>query len=321
MIAPDGPPLGPYRGTVFGLYVASDWPLTGFTADGPAPGPPARVTRVRRAGAAEIEDAWALSAEAILEHRSDEGDVTFTVARSADHYRFWLEDFGRYLVTTDGTEISCERGAASPERHERFVLAHALPVAAILRGYEVLHASAIAGDGAAAAFVGASGAGKTGIATRLVARGAGFLTDDVLAVEPVDDHVRAHPGPAFMSIRRDDAAMIAEIGGRLGDAAGATDKVHVSPPRRGPASPLRVIYHIRWGDTFEIAALEPAQLHRVLALSFVPYLTTPERLMRHLAISQLLGAGVAQFRLQTPSGQLHDEMLAALEAHIRDAGV
>jgi hypothetical protein len=154
-----------------------------------------------------------------------------------------------------------------------------------------------------------------------VARGAGFLTDDVLAVEPADDHVRAHPGPAFMSIRRDDAAMVAEIGGRLGAAAGATDKVHVSPPRRGQASPLRVIYHIRWGDTFEIAPLERAELSRVLALSFVPYLTTPERLMRHLAIAQLLGAGVAQFQLQTPSGQLDDEMLAMLEAHMRDAGI
>jgi hypothetical protein len=171
------------------------------------------------------------------------------------------------------------------------------------------------------AFVGASGAGKTGIATRLVARGASFLTDDVLAVEPADDHVRAHPGPPFMSIRPDDDAMIDEVGGRLGAAAGATDKVHVSPPRRGQASPLRILYHIKWGDTFEIAPLERADLNKVLALSFVPYLTTPERLMRHLAIAQLLGAGVAQFQLQTPSGQLHDAMLAMLEAHMRDAGV
>lgn len=320
MTASDGSQPGPYRCTAFGLEVESDWPLTGSTAQAPAAAPGARVTRVRRVGTAEIEDGWAQSAEAILEHRTDEGAVSFTVERSSEHYRFWLEGFGRYLVASDGSEIACERGAAG-ERHERFVLAHALPVAAILSGYEVLHASAIGGDGAGAAFVGASGVGKTGIATRLVARGAAFLTDDVLAVEPADDHVRAHPGPAFMSIRPDDAAMIAEIGGRLGAAAGATDKVHVSPRRRGQASPLRVIYHIQWGDTFEIAALERAELHRVLSLSFVPYLTTPERLMRHLAIAQLLGAGVAQFRLQTPTGQLHDEMLAKLEAHMRDAGV
>jgi hypothetical protein len=279
------------------------------------------VTRVRRVGTGEIDAGWAQSAEPILEHRTDEGAVSFTVERSSDHYRFWLEGFGRYLVATDGSEIDCERDGAERERHECFVLAHALPVAAILSGYEVLHASAIADSGGAAAFVGASGAGKTGIATRLVARGGAFLTDDVLAVEPAADHGRAHPGPAFMSIRPDDTAMIAEIGGRLGPAAGATDKVHVSPRRLGQASPLRVIYHIQWGDTFEIAELEGADLHRVLSLSFVPYLTTPERLMRHLAIAQLLGAGAAQFRLQTPTGQLHDEMLAKLEAHMRDAGV
>ncbi len=43
--------------------------------------------------------------------------------------------------------------------------------------------------------------------------------------------------------------------------------------------------------------------------------------MRHLTIAQLVSAGVAQFRLQTPRTELSDEMLAALEAHMRDAGV
>ena len=46
------------------------------------------------------------------------------------------------------------------------------------------------------------------------------------------------PGPGPHGDRRDDAAMLAEIGRRLGAAAGGTDKVHVSPPR-GQASPLR----------------------------------------------------------------------------------
>jgi hypothetical protein len=279
---------------------------------------------VIQVGPAAIDDAWSEDAERLLEYRRPgrpDPAVSFTADRSREQYRFWAEDFGRYLVSVDGGTVACERGAVGREQHERFVLAHALPVAAILRGYEVLHVSAVSGAGGAAAFAGASGTGKTRLASRLVARGADFLTDDVLAVESAGDDVVAHPGPAFMAIRPDDAAMLAEVGGRLGSAVGSSDKAHVSPPTRGQASRLRALFHLHWGDTFEISPLERGDLNRVLALSFVPYLTTPERLMRHLAIAQMVSAGVAQFRLQTPRSELADQMLATLEAEMRDAGV
>jgi hypothetical protein len=289
--------------------------------------PAAPVTRVSQVAPAVIDEAWAADAERLLEYRdparSDGAGavVSFIADRSSKQYRFWAQDFGRYLVSTDGGVIACENGTVGREQHERFVLAHALPVAAILRGYEVLHVSAVAGDGGAAAFAGASGSGKTRLASRLVARGAIFLTDDVLAVEAAGDHVLAHPGAPFMAIRPDDAAMLAEVGRRLGTAVGSTDKTHVLAPMRGTVRRLRAIYHIHWGDTFQISPLERGDLNRVLALSFVPYLATPERLMRHLTIAQLLSGGVAQFRLETPGTEFRDEMLAALEAHMHDAGV
>lgn len=309
-----------YRCTAFGLTVQSDWPLAGSTPASDAAMSPRPVTTITRVSSARVDEAWASSAERILEHRLADGAIGFTVDRAPEHYRFWLEGFGRYLVARDGTTINCEFEAAGRQQHERFVLAHALPVAAVLRGYEVLHVSAISVEGGAVAFAGASGAGKTRLASRLVARGASFLTDDVLAVEAAPgDQVLAHPGPAVMAIRHDDASMLAEVKGRLGPERGATDKVHVSPPSRGQVSKLRALYHIRWGDTFEVSPLEGADLQRTLALSFVPYLTTPERLVRHLAIAQLVSVGVAQFRLQTPGTQLVDEMLITLEAHMRKA--
>jgi hypothetical protein len=270
-----------------------------------------------------VDEAWAADADRLLEYREPggPGDISFTADRGSEQYRFWARDFGRYLVAADGSAVGCERSAVGRERQERFVLAHALPVTAILRGYEVLHVSAVSGDGGAAAFAGASGTGKTRLAGRLVARGAAFLTDDVLAVEAAGEEVLGHPGPAFMAVRNDDAAMLAEIGGRLGVAAGSTDKAHVSPPRRAGVSPLRAIYHLHWDDAFAITPLEGGGLQRVLSLSFVPYLTTPQRLARHLTIAHLVSAGVAQFRLGTPRAELTDEMLATLEAHMHAAGV
>jgi hypothetical protein len=316
-----------HRCTAFGLTIECDWPLPGSGAAPGAEGSAAPITRVTQVAPAVIDEAWAADAERLLEYRDparpDEagGAVSFTAHRSSEQYRFWAQGFGRYLVSTDGRAIACESSAVGRDQHERFVLAHALPVAAILRGYEVLHVSAVAGAGGAAGFAGASGTGKTRLASRLVARGAAFLTDDVLAVEAAGDHVLAHPGAPFMAIRPDDAAMLAEVGGRLGVAVGSTDKTHVLPPTRGAVSRLRAIYHIQWGDTFEISPLERGDLNRVLALSFVPYLTTRERLMRHLTIAQMISGGVAQFRLRTPGTELRDEMLAALEAHMHDAGV
>jgi hypothetical protein len=308
-----------YRVTAFGLTIEADWPLAGSVpASRPAPSPASKVTRVKRLTTAAFDDAFAQSAERILAHRGADGAVSFTADRSAEHYRFWLEGFGRYLVAVDGGLIACELGAAEVARHERFVLAHALPVASVLQGYEVLHASAIAAGGGAAAFAGASGTGKTRMASRLVARGASFLTDDVLAVETAGDHVRAHPGPAFMSIRPDDTDMLAEIGGQLGADAGSTDKVHVTPPVRGEPSRLRAVYHIQWGDTFQITPLAREDFNRILSLSFVPYLATPDRLMRHLAIAQVVSVDVAQFWLQTPGPWLSEEMLGELEGHLRD---
>ena len=316
------PPRGErYRCSAFGLTVESDWPLAGSAAAAPGAKECMTVTRVRRRPSAAIDEVWRHSAERILEHRRDDGVVTFTVDHSGEHYRFSLEGFGRYLISVDGTSIVCELGAADLDHHERFVLGHGLPVAAVLRGYEVLHASAIATDGGAAAFAGVSSAGKTRLAARLITRGGVFLTDDVLAVQATDHHVLAHPGPAFMAIRQDDAAMIAELGGRSGGALGGTDKVHMSPPSRGRVSRLRVIYHLQWGDTFAITPLEPANVNRVLALAFVPYLAAPERLVRHLRIAQVVSTDVAQFQLQTPRSHLADEMLATLEAHMRNAGL
>ena len=86
-------------------------------------------------------------------------------------------------------------------------------------------------------------------------------------------------------------------------------------------SRLRAVYHLQWGDALAISPLPSGDLHRVLALAFLPDLTTPERLVRHLAIAQLISTNVVQFRLQTPGTEPSDEMLALLEAHMHDAGV
>lgn len=311
---------GRFRLTAFGLDAECDWPLAGsvpIAADGQAPAP---ATRIRRLAGDDFTAAWAAPSERIFEAAFDDGRTRFTVDRSRQHYHMWLEHYGRYLIATDGTWIGCEEDTGARDVQERFVLAQALPVAAVLHGYEVLHAGALCGPGGAAAFMGPSGSGKTTITGHLVLRGARFMTDDVLAVGISGGDAVAHPGPPFMAIRPQDAWMVGDE--KVGRAIGASDKIHVARRVADGPVPLRVIYYLARGPGCEIAPLDDDDRRVILGQAFVPYVTTPERLRRHLEIGQLINERVEQFRLQTPAGGgLDAASLDAIEAHLRDRGV
>ena len=155
-------------------------------------------------------------------------------------------DHGRCAVARDGRSI------VATKLDPRLLFARGLPLAASLQGVVCLHASAVVVDGRAIAVCGASGAGKSTLAAALVAEGAGFLTDDVLALtpsrspdgdgsaerEPSADAGRgavvAHPGPAFASVG-------AEWSG-LGRVVGESDKLHVEPPAEGMPAEVGAVF-------------------------------------------------------------------------------
>ena len=112
-------------------------------------------------------------------------------------------DLGRHVVAPDGRSVEVEGEAGA------LLTGQTLPLAATLQGRACLHASAVVLGGEAIAFVGGPGAGKTTLASALVAEGAELLTDDVLALEGAPaDAVLAHPGPTS---RRADAARVRRV--------------------------------------------------------------------------------------------------------------
>jgi hypothetical protein len=307
----------PFALRAYGLDVESDWALTGAT---PATAGPANAsTRINLLARDDFTALWDTAAERIFEPEFPDGRTRFTVDRGREHYQLWLEDFGRYLIATDGRWIGCETGSAPRDVQERFVFAQALPIAAVLHGHEVLHAGTVCGPAGAAAFLGVSGTGKTTLTARLVLRGARFMTDDVLALEARHGDIVAHPGPPFMAIRPQDAWMAGDE--QVGRTVGASDKIHVARDVPDGAVPLRALYYLARGDEFTITPLDDEVRRVILGQAFVPYLTTPDRLLRHLELGQLVNECVAQFRLQTPNGGLDDATLDAIEAHLRDRGV
>jgi hypothetical protein len=308
-----------YTLRAYGLDVECDWPLTGSTpgtADHTNHEPAARVSLL---AGDEFAARWDPSAERIFEPEFPDGRTRFTVDRAPEHYQLWLEDFGRYLIATDGTRIACEDGSAPRDTQERFVFAQTLPIAAVLHGHEVLHAGTVCGLAGAAAFLGVSGSGKTTLTAHLVLRGARFMTDDVLALAPRDGDIVAHPGPPFMAIRPQDAWMAGAE--QVGRTVGASDKLHVARDVPDEAVPLRALYYLARGDEFTITPLDDEIRRVILGQAFVPYLTTPDRLLRHLEIGQLINQRVEQFRLQTPNDGLDDATLDAIQAHLRERGL
>jgi hypothetical protein len=316
---PGAEPRIRHLATAFGMQVECDWPLPGTLEVAGEQKLSLPTTRVRRVSSEAIRAAFQTPGEDVHEERFANGTVWFNLSRSADAYRFWVRDYGRHVISADGQLVDCDRGD-SRERVERFVVAHGLPIAAVLQGYDVLHASAVTGPDGAAAFVGASGFGKTTLASRLIMRGAELVSDDVLTVEPRDNGLVAHAGLPFMAIRSEDMSRISEAG-RLGTTVGTSDKVHVSPPTHLGEVPLRVMYHLEAGPELEISTLHVGDVRRLLGLAFMPYLMTSDRLSRHLEVAQLLGATVAHFRLCSPRGSVDERLLNSVESHMRTQGV
>jgi hypothetical protein len=189
-------------------------------------------------------------------------------------------------VAPDGGTITSALPRIPAWRWERLFLAQVLPLAAVLRGLEAFHASAVVVGGVTVAFVGMSGVGKTSTAAHLVARGGEFVTDDVLALEPTSDGVLAHPGAGRLSI---DAAELrrvpAEQRKRLGPLLGTFEKRQFAPtPVDGPRR-LAVIYFLQRAPTSARPAItEVDEPRRLLGAPFIPHVRSRARLLRHLDI-------------------------------------
>ena len=134
---------------------------------------------------ADIEDsAEPPPGEVIAEYQTAD-TAWYTATSTAAEYRLRFRNCGEFVLSADLSEVSVRRDPNG--RTELLPILMAGTVSAFLlalRGETVLHASAVAVDGRALAFVGQSGRGKSTIAALLCVDGADLVTDDVLTVEP-----------------------------------------------------------------------------------------------------------------------------------------
>jgi hypothetical protein len=309
------------RGTAFGLAIEADFAIPGLPPPADGAGLPAVLLTL--ADAAAMERAWhgGRGGARVSEQRFGDAEPDRTIdAHPERGYRLHARYFGSCLVAPDGGALQCVPPPVPSWRWQRFLVGRCLPLAAVLRGYEVLHAGAVATDGGVVAIVGPSGAGKSSLTLHLVLRGAGFFTDDVLALEAGDALV-AHPGFGVVNVRAAEDARLseaerAELGPRLGQTG--RDKRHYAlAPVRG-ARALRAVYFLAPGagrPRATIAPLAAPEPRRLLTSAFIREVRTPDRLARLLEVCARLSAAVPMFEVTVGAAEDAAALAGRLRAH------
>ena len=198
--------------SVFGLSLRSNLAIPGLNpANAPLP-------------ANDVEVHLGISPVTQSDLSTDHGELKFVSsdldAAGQPALRIWHVHGGAllYLAYCDGMEFWLDRkgasvwarwpGASSLEDAATFLLGPVLGLLLRLRGVTCLHASAVAFDDRAVAFVGDEGAGKSTTAAAFASRGHAVLSDDVVAIVEREDGFYVLPAYPYLSLWPDSVKLL-----------------------------------------------------------------------------------------------------------------
>lgn len=200
-----------------------------------------------------------LLAQLVNERRA----VRYVVARTPAGYRFRFVDLCDFDISADLADatwtlvLGGDAGVVS-------VLASGALMAfrLIMSGHLVLHASAVRTCGRGLAFIGASGMGKSTMASLMCADGAALITDDVARITIDGDNALVTPG-AIESRLRPAAIQLTELFTSPATRHTSDGRIAVTLPRESddlvPLEAVVVPVPSREHEKLELTALTPAQ--------------------------------------------------------------
>jgi len=222
---------------------------------------------------------------------------------TADEACLFYEQVGTFLVR-GGREIIVD---AAPDVEEQVlrlgILGPALAVLLHQRGLLILHASAVAVNDWAVAFLGGPGWGKSTTAAALHAQGRAVLADDVTAVHVEGDGPVVFPGFPQLKLWPDAAVSLGHELDTLVRLHPRLEKRAQRVSRGFPHAPLplRVIYVLADGTRQEVEPVRPQEaLVELVRHSYCARLLRAWGASKHFRQCANLVARVPVRRLKTP---------------------
>ena len=236
---------------MFGLRVRSEFALPELeTAATAAVGDVDLELRLAAAEVVAAAFSGPLVPPAIRDTVLGDGQRYRTERGAAGDFRIDYGDRARFHLSADRPRVlSCAPSDIDGSAWRRFLLDSAVGTAALVHGYEALHAGAVVVDGGVVAVAAREGGGKSTLVTQLLLHGARFFCDDVLVLErDGGGRVVAHPGPPLLNLPPvlPDGTDAADVGRVLADIDGER-WVAVADPAVD-AAPILAIVLLDRGD-------------------------------------------------------------------------
>jgi hypothetical protein len=276
---------------VYGVPLELTFGLPDLSPRPQAPGD--RRTRVELTTTSDLDADWPNHGTSSPQQTIDE--------HSTAGYRFSAAGYGVAQLDPSGRLLRCVPQPTEGKRWETFLVGWVLPWTALVRGLEILHAGAVEINGQAIAVVGPSGIGKSYLTIQMVLAGAGFVTDDVLAVDPDPVRgLRAYPGPRRAGIRSAERARLSVAAlHHLGELELDDGKAFALLPQIQGRLPLGAIYFVSRDDRPGENDLQPLPAVRadlLLSSTFMPVMSHPQRLRQMLDICARAADSVPMFK-------------------------
>jgi hypothetical protein len=163
-----------------------------------------------------------------------------------------------FRLNPAATRLACAPRDVVSISWRRVLCSRVLPLVAIARGREALHAAAVETPAGVVALAGPSGSGKSTLAAALVARGHRLFTDDVLVISAEGKKILAHPGGPYLSLAD---GPVAPPPGEILDSVGDKHWIAMKEVAERPREVAAIILLERGGATSpEVSAIPASPL-------------------------------------------------------------